>query len=235
METYNEFLNRINLFEKKQPGFGGVSFTVNPSLTHKVDITNKFRRFYGDTVVFSLDDDIKTQLDDYVNILYSSVPQCFCERLPTHTFHMTLHDLDNCSFHGEVEKKLICNEIRVAEKMEEFKKFKGVEIRLKSKFIFNMVNTSLVLGLYPVDETNHRVLTQMYSVLDGVKKLNYPLTPHITLAYYNVKGFDAYAATTLENTVERINDTLDFYIAVRDLYYQKFVSMNSYKNIIKLL
>ena len=235
METYNEFLNRINSFEKKKPEFGEVSFIVNQSLAQKVDSTNKFRQFYGDTVVFGLDDDIKARLCDYVDILYSSVPQCFCERLVPHTFHMTLHDLSNSAVLGDVAEELFVNEIKVAEIMGEFKQFKGTEIRLKSKCIFNMVNTSLVLGLYPIDEINHRILTQMYSLLDGVKKLSYPLTPHITLAYYNVNGFEPCAAAALDDAVERINDTLDFCVTLRDLYYQKFVSMNNYINIIKLL
>ena len=235
METYREFLDRINSFEKKQPGFSGAAFSVNPLLTQKVDSTNKFKSFYGDTVVFSLDDEIKARLGNYVDILYSSVPQCFCERLTPHTFHMTLHDLDNCAFLGDVKNELFRNEINVAEKIGEFKKFKGAEIRLKSKYIFNMVNTSLVLGLYPVDENNYRVLTQMYSVLDGVKKLSYPLTPHITLAYFNINGFDSHDATALGDTVRRINDMLDFSVTLRDLYYQKFMSMNNYIDVFKLL
>lgn len=235
METYNEFLNRINSFEKKKPEFGEASFTVNQSLAQKVDNANKFRRFYGDTVVFGLDDDVKARLCDYVDLLYSSVPQCFCERLVPHTFHMTLHDLSNSAVLGDVAEELFVNEIKVTEIMGEFKKFNGTEIRLKSKCIFNMVNTSLVLGLYPIDEINHRILTQMYSLLDGVKKLNYPLTPHITLAYYNINGFQPSAAAALDETVERINETLDFCVTLRDLYYQKFVSMNHYIDIIKLL
>ena len=235
METYKEFLDRINLFEKRRPDLGGAAFSVNPLLAQKVDSTNKFKKFYGDTVVFGLDEDIKARLCDYVDILYHSAPQCFCERLTPTTFHMTLHDLDNCAFLGDVEKTLSNNRIKVAEKIEEFKKFKGTEIRLKGKYIFNMVNTSLVLGLYPIDEDNYRKLMQMYSILDGVKKLSYPFTPHITLAYYNFNGFDSRAADKLDNAVTRINDALDFNITLRDLYYQKFVSMNNYIDVFKLL
>ena len=235
METYREFLDRINSFEKKRPEFGVAPFTVNPSLAQKVDNANRFKRFYGDTVVFDLDDEVKARLDDYVDLLYRSAPQCFCERLIPHTFHMTLHDLANCAIFSDVAEELSANQTKIAEKMAEFEKFKGTAIRLKGKFIFNMVNTSLVLGLYPIDEPNHRVLTQMYSVLDGVKKLSYPLTPHITLAYYNVNGFDACAASALQDTVERMNDSLDFDITVRDLYYQTFISMNDYTDVIKLL
>ena len=235
METYKEFLDRINLFEKRQPDLRRAPFSVNPLLAQKVDCTNKFKKFYGDTVVFDLDEEIKARLENYVDMLYNSVPQCFCERLTPHTFHMTLHDLDNCAFPGDVEKVMFNNQIKVMEKIEEFEKFKGAEIRLKGKYIFNMVNTSLVLGLYPIDEDNYRKLMQMYLISDGVKKLSYPFTPHITLAYYNINGFDSRAAKALDNTVTGINDTLDINITLRDLYYQKFVSMNNYTDVIKLL
>ena len=235
METYREFLDRINTFEKKQPEFGATPFTVNSSLTQKVGIDNKFKPFYGDTVVFDLSNEVKSRLCDYVNLLYNVAPQCFCERLNTQTFHMTLHDLSNNSTLSDVAEELLQNEINVTKKVSEFEKLQGVEIRLKCKYVFNMVNTSLVLGLYPIDETHHCLLSQLYSVLDGVKTLSYLLTPHITLAYYNVHGFDAHAAKVLSDTVARINNTLDFEITVRDLYYQKFASMNEYKNVIKLL
>lgn len=52
METYGEFLSRINSFEVKEPNFGNEYFDVNPSLAHKVDGFNRFKNFYGDTVVF---------------------------------------------------------------------------------------------------------------------------------------------------------------------------------------
>lgn len=80
METYSEFLNRINSFEKKKIDFGGKHFSANPKLLQKVDENNRFKNFYGDTVVFDLDKGIKKALTEYVDILYKSAPQCFCER-----------------------------------------------------------------------------------------------------------------------------------------------------------
>lgn len=70
-----------------------------------------------------------------------------------------------------------------------------------------------------------------------LKKLNYPLTPHITLAYYNVNGFDVDSVDKLKNIVRELNENdSDFEIDldVRQLFYQKFTSMNEYINIINL-
>lgn len=74
---------------------GNQYFKGNPSILQKVDSNNKFRDFYGDTVVFALDDITKKALNGYVESLYQSAPECFCERLTPDTFHMTLHDLSN--------------------------------------------------------------------------------------------------------------------------------------------
>ena len=98
-----------------------------------------------------------------------------------------------------------------------------------------MVNTSLVLGLYPVSEEEYIKLIELYFMFDDVKKLDYPLTPHITLAYYNVEGFDAKSARRLENIVRELNaNDMEIEMDVSELYYQKFLSMNEYINIVNI-
>lgn len=234
METYSEFLDRINSFEKQKIDFGNKYFVGNPSISQKVDKNNTFKNFYGDTVVFTLDDATKNRLSEYVDLLYKTSPQCFCERLVPNTFHVTLHDLSNSANLQNVAEDLFYNELKIIEKLGEIQKLGNAKIRLKSNAVFNMVNTSLVLGLYPIDEDNYRRLMELYSVIDGVKKLSYPLTPHITLAYYSIDGFDLHSAEALENTVDKLNSEIDIDINICDLYYQKFTSMNNYIDIIKL-
>lgn len=232
METYREFLDRINSFEKKEVSFGNTYFNGNPSIAQKVDERNMFRDFYGDTVVFNLDNVIKEKLETIVKRLYETVPECFCERLISSTFHMTLHDLSNAPLLEDVAAEVFYNELLVLEKREQVK---AVKIKMKTKYIFNMVGTSLVLGLYPVDETEYEKLMNLYVLFDEVKRLNYPLTPHITLAYYNVYGFSAESAGRLEKMVRELNDIeMEIELDVADLYYQKFRSMNDYINIISL-
>lgn len=127
------------------------------------------------------------------------------------------------------------NELKVIEKKGEIQKYKKAKIKMKSKYIFNMVDTSLVLGLYPANEDDYCRLMELYSVVDNVKKLNYPFTPHITLAYYNINGFDVQAAGMLEQVIAQLNNNeIETELNINNLYYQKFKSMNDYIDIINL-
>ena len=235
METYREFLDRINSFEKKEINYGNKFFKGNPSISQKVSKDNVFRNFYGDTIVFALDDIVKAKLAEYVELLYQTAPECFCERLVPHTFHVTLHDLSNAPVLRDVAEELFENELKVIEKMSEIQKQENEKIKMKSKYIFNMVDTSLVLGLYPANEGEYRRLMDLYLLFDSVKKLSYPFTPHITLAYYNVDGFDLQAARRLEAAVNMLNkNKIEIELDMNHLCYQKFKSMNDYVDIINL-
>lgn len=232
MESYREFLDRINSFEKKDVSFGDTYFVGNPSIAQKVDVNNAFREFYGDTIVFNLDNETKEKLAEYVEKLYETTPECFCEKLISDTYHMTLHDLSNAPILENVATEIFDNELKVIELK---KNVDVAKIKMKSKCIFNMVNTSLVLGLYPVNEKEYEKLMKLYVLFNEVKELSYPLTPHITLAYYNVNGFSVESARKLEVVVAELNDCeLEVELDVKDLYYQKFRSMNDYINIINL-
>lgn len=236
METYQEFLARIHSFETKEVHYGDSYFHGNPSILRKVNNDNSFQNFYGDTIVFALDDTVKEILSRTVETLYRSAPECFCERLIPATFHVTLHDLGNSPVLRDVAEDIFENELKVIRQKQTgaIQKRANTSIRLKSTCLFNMVDTSLVLGLFPADEDMYHRLMGLYSIFDSVKKLNYPLTPHITLAYYNVHGFDASAARILEKTVNQLNQEMDIELDVHRLYYQKFVSMNEYIDVICL-
>ena len=234
METYFEFLNRINSFEKREMSLGGGAFKVSPSVALKVNGDNTFKSFYGDTTVFDLDGETKDLIRNQVDLLYCAAPECFCERLVPHTFHMTLHDLSNSQSLSDIAEETFINELKVAERRERIKRLASEKIRMKTNYVFNMVNTSLVLGLCPADEREYEKLMSLYSILDEVKKLSYPLTPHITLAYYNVNGFEAHAARALEKVVNELNGKPPTEIVLGDLHYQKFTGMNSYVDIIIL-
>ena len=234
METYKEFLDRINSFEKSEIYLGDDYFRGNPSIALKVDEDNSFRPFYGDTVVFNLDDATKEKLEKIVDSINEVAPECFCERLVPNTFHMTLHDLSNSPVLEDVATELFHNELKAVKIAE---KIANQKIKMRSKYIFNMVNTSLVMGLYPTDEEEYNKLMDLYYLFDDVKKLGYPLTPHITLSYYNVDGFSVESARKLENIVKELNENemeIEIELDTKELFYQKFVSMNDYINIFSM-
>ena len=235
VETYKEFLDRINSFELPYTYYGEEYIHVNPNLADKVEEDNRFKTFFGDTIVFDLNQETKDKVNQVVDSLYGKVPECFAERLESHTFHMTLHDLSNSPWLPDVAQDVFFNELNVLECRKQVPK--NEKIRMKIKYIFNMVSNSLVLGLYPADEEEYKKLMSLYDLFNEVKVLNYPLTPHITLAYYNVHGFPADSARKLESLIHEWNGVIsgmDVEICTGNLYYQKFVNMNQYIDIIKL-
>ena len=233
MESYKNFLDRINSFEKKEMYLGDNYFNVSASISQKVDKNNKFQPFYGDTVVFNLDDTAKEKLVRIAECIYAVAAECFCEKLDSNTFHMTLHDLSNSPVLENIATDMFKNELSIIKKAE---LVCAQKIKMRSKFIFNMVNTSLVLGFYPVDEENYHKLMKLYTLFDDVKKLEYPLTPHITLGYYNIYGFHTNSARKLETIVNKLNENvMELELDTRELFYQKFVSMNEYINIFHLV
>lgn len=235
METYKEFLDRIHSFELPYTDYGDGYVHMNPNLSGKVEEDNSFKPFYGDTTVFDLDGDTKEMIGKIVDSFYEAVPECFSERLIYDTFHMTLHDLSNSPYLKDITEEMFWNEIKMTEICGSIKK--NQKIRMKTKYIFNMVSNSLVLGLYPADEEEYVKLMDLYYFINQVKTLNYPLTPHITLAYYNVHGFHEDSARKLEQLIgewnRKINDK-EIEINTAYLYYQKFLNMNRYINVIPL-
>ena len=76
---------------------------------------------------------------------------------------MTLHDLSNSPVLQNVAAEVFENEVKVVEIM---KQIQPQKIRMKSKYIFNMVGTSLVLGLYPASEADYIKLMELYEMFN---------------------------------------------------------------------
>lgn len=233
MESFRTFMERISSFELPVMSLDK-NFMPAKSLHAKTESDGSFKRFYGDTIVFDLEDSEKSLINSTVKVLYDEVPECFCERLDKNTFHMTLHDLSNSSNFNQISRNMQENKFKL-ESLLESNTIGLHKIKMKSKAIFNMVNTSLVLGLYPESENDYIMLMNLYSIADEIMKLPYTLTPHITLAYYNPDGFGSDSAERLENTVNRLNtENYEFVLNTERLFYQHFTSMNEYENIICL-
>lgn len=234
LESYAEFLARIDAFETRKLHLGNGDFVPNPSVALKVGEDNAFRPFYGDTVVFDLHDAEKIILQEYAKLLHREVPEAFCEQLGESTFHMTLHDLSNSPEKERAARCMPSNSSRLRVVLED-EPVAPQTIQMRSRAIFNMVNTSLVLGLYPVDEAEYEKLMALYQLVDYVKALPYPFTPHITLAYFSSTGFDSASARKLEQLIWRMNTMhLNFQLDTKRLVYQHFESMNDYRTVFPL-
>lgn len=209
---------------KSLPEWG--DFSTNPNLARKVSHTGTFLTFYGNTVVFDLDHDTKLALQSLQEELYRSAGWMLSQRLDPATFHMTLHDLVN----GSELSDALLHPMEEAKKkaMPMLAQWRGqAPLRMKTTWLFNMVNTSIVLGLAPADEDSWHRLDEMYTALETVVPLGYALTPHITMAYFKSGTYTQYDLNCLRPALHPVG--LEVTLSLEDLSYQEFWDMNHYE------
>lgn len=194
-------------------------------LWEKVSAEGKLLPFPGNTVVFLLDEDTKQALRSLQDALYASCGDLLAEHLIPDTFHMTLHDLANGVLLSRREEmaahaKAILDEIRSRP---------AAPIPMKATWCFNMVNTSIVLGLEPANQEAWQSLDGLYLQFQQVRHLPYALTPHITLAYFRPGCYCGAQTQRLREALRPVE--LDVQLQLSNLVLQDFDHMNAYKTV----
>lgn len=200
-------------------------FQTNPNLLKKVDWDGNFLPFYGNTVVFLLDDGVKEGLRMLQEQLQDAAGWMLSQPLSPDTFHMTLHDLVN----GTEKTPDLCQRMEGTEQKAKALQAQWANmppLRMKTTWLFNMVNTSIVLGLAPVEEETALRLDTMYTALEAVVPLGYGLTPHITMAYFRPGSYSAAQLQVLRNVLCPIE--LELQLDLSKLVHQRFSDMNHY-------
>jgi hypothetical protein len=103
-------------------------------------------------------------------------------------------------------------------------------LKMKTTWLFNMVNTSIVLGLSPADEESRKQLDEMYMTLEKVVPLGYALTPHITMAYFRPGTYSQEQVQRLTSALKAVD--LDITLRMQDLVFQNFTDMNHYETVV---
>lgn len=232
METLKEYKDRVYSFMKNEIS-EEKEFHTHAGLSGKVSEDGLFRTFAGDTVVFLLDDNIKSVMKEYQNIFYEQCPEILAERIDPSTFHITLHDLCSGWPSEELWHQSQQNLTAVMPVLSGFQRKYASLLHVRPVAVFNMMNTSIVLGLEPADESSCKCLMEMYENLQLVKALPYPLTIHITLAYFKPGVYDKNTVCRLKNGMKKINDKNIpvFDLSIHQLKYQRFDSMNHYESV----
>ena len=103
-------------------------------------------------------------------------------------------------------------------------------IHLTSTLAFNMANGSVALGFAPDTEADCAALMGMHAAYQAVVALNYPLTPHVTLAYYKPGTYGPEEIAALAEVLAAINALPKVRITVDAdcLHYYTFEDMNTY-------
>lgn len=208
------------------PQTGG--FTTNANLLKKVDASGKLLPFYGNTVVFLLDDESKRALKAVQDKLYAVAPEMLAEPLPEESFHLTAHDLVNDAKNTpELRTKMA----EAAAKTLPFVRdvLPKKPIQMKATWAFNMVGVSVVVGWEPADEESYAALDKLYTTLEKVVPLGYALCPHVTLAYFRPGVYEQEAVDRLRAALLPVDLTLT--LKPENLVLQNFESMSDYKTV----
>lgn len=204
------------------------NFETNPNLRKKVAEDGALLPFGGNTVVFLLDAHTRGALSRLQGELYERAGWMLARPLTGDTFHMTLHDLEN----GPPEDFDLPRRMAIAREMAEpiLASWRNQSpIRMRASWMFNMVSTSVVLGLRPVDSDGWERLGRMYRALEQVRPLGYALTPHITLAYYRPGNYDPGELQELRCALRPVE--LELELRMENLVLQEFDDMNHYRTV----
>lgn len=206
------------------------AFATNPGLRQKVD-GRKLLPFYGNTVVFLLDQTVKEKLEAYQQELYEKAGWMLAEPLHSQTFHMTLHDLHNGpQFTPDLAERMSEAEEKVKMIWSRWENEKP--LHMKATWLFNMVNTSIVLGLEPADKISEQRLDAMHLAMEPVVKTGEKWTPHITVAYFRPDTYTVYDLKCLQKALHPVE--LNITLNMKDLVLQKFTDMNHYDTVQRL-
>lgn len=204
------------------------NFSTNPNLIKKANENGGLLPFFGNTVVYLLDNYTKCSIAALQDELYCATPFMFSEKLKPDTFHMTVHDLAN----GHI------NDIQLQERMAViYPKARDIlrrekpnhTLRMKTTWMFNMVNMSIVLGLTPSDAESYRILDRLYCSFEEITPLGYAFTPHITLAYFRPGIYGEKALAKLRDFLHSVE--MEISLEPQNLVIQNFTDMNTYRTI----
>lgn len=202
------------------------SLSTSQGLRAKVNEAGEFLPFIGNTVVFLLSDEKKACLARLQDSLYAAAGHMLSEKLNPDTFHVTLHDLANGAEDEKTAAWMQEAEPIAVSILAEIKSKDLSPIAMEGTWMFNMVNTSIVLGLAPKNAADDKRLCRMYEAFHAAVPLSYALTPHITLAYFKPGSYRGEQLEALRSALHSapIPVTLD----MEKLVLQNFSDMNHY-------
>ena len=229
-EALWQYRERTAFMWDSLPRYGG--FRTADGLTKKVHADGRFRPFYGDTVIFSLPPDMIKWLAGIQTALYEACGDCLAERIAPDTFHVTLHDL--LSRPEGMPDGAARNRPEALAILQEAGGTYPPGLGIRSCCMFSMVGTSIVMGFEPAEEMDCAMLTGLYERFQQVVPLSYPLTLHVTLAYYKPGAYDEQTLFRLRGAMERIGrGRREWRLSLRGLHYATFESMARYSLVIE--
>lgn len=228
-ETLAAFHSRVDGFQHDSLPHDGWLVT-KPLLVEKVDPDGSLRPFFGNTMIFDLPAETQLAIARMQVLLHHRCGGMLAQPLTPDTLHMTLHDLLNGVDQAALVEPVRQTGAQARAILAELRSAQQPPIRLTSTAAFNMGSGSVCLGFAPDKEEDCAALMAMHRRFQEVVALNYPFTPHVTLAYYKPGAYGPETVSALAGALEEINAlppvrlTLD----AAALHYYLFEDMNTY-------
>lgn len=226
-ESFEEFNIRLESFQSDSFREIQTGFSTNPGLCRKVDEAGNFIPFYGDTIIYELNSDPLQILTELQNHLYTTVPDCFAMPFSQNSFHLTLHELVSGNILEELKVQMEDNRAKVRNIFRDFCEEEKEPIRMKSTCLYNMANTSLVLGFITESEQEYKRLLDLHNKFEVVCPLAHLYVPHITLAYYRPGYFSGETVRKITKLAEVLSQrSIEIILDFNRLKYVMFDNMN---------
>lgn len=210
------------------PREGG--FATRALLREKVAPDGQMLPFFGNTMIYDLPDAVKVAIGSMQTQLHHLGGWFLAEPLSTDTLHLTLHDLLNGTDEAALRDGVAQTGEQAKAILTDVRREIAPPVRLTSVAAFNMVNGSVALGFAPDTEEDCRRIMALHARYQDVVCLNYPLTPHVTLAYYKPGAYGREMVDALAEALRRINamPKVQLSLSADMLNYRRFSDMNHY-------
>ena len=228
-EDLTAFRARVDGFmHDSLPREGG--FTTRELLREKVSPEGRMLPFFGNTMIYDLPDAVKVRIGSMQTQLHHLGGWFLAEPLSTDTLHLTLHDLLNGTDEAALRDGVAETGAQAKALLAEVRREIAPPVRLTSVAAFNMVNGSVTLGFAPDTEADCAAIMALHARFQDVVRLNYPLTPHVTLAYFKPGEYGREMVDALAEALQRINAMPKVHLTLSAdmLEYRRFSDMNHY-------
>lgn len=207
----------------------GQGLETGAGLALKVGSGGRILPFMGNTAVFPLPLPARRAVARIQARLYRTCAPALAQPLDAASFHITLHDLLNGAPSSALKARVRDLRGAALEKVRQIRE-EGGTVRLRSTALFSMVNTSMVLGFAPEDEESCGRLMAYYEMMQEAVPLDYPLTPHVTVAYFRPGTISAEMVERLREAADEVGrrKALRVTLPAETVEYQEFSDMNHY-------
>ena len=228
-ETLQAFHARVDGFEHDSLPHDGW-LTTKPLLVEKVAPDGALRPFFGNTMIFDLPAETQLTIARMQLLLHHRCGWMLAHPLTPDTLHLTLHDLLNGVNAAALAEPVRQTELQAKAILAELRTAGLPPVHLTSTAAFNMTCGSIALGFAPDTEADCAAIMGMHARFQEVVALNYPLTPHVTLAYFRPGTYGPEEVAALDRALQEINALPPVRLTLNTdaLHYYRFEDMNTY-------